>query len=119
MRYKMYTIQKRLFRCTDAEIFATFKRWVVKVTEPWREEEASLDLEWRTFAQKHSVTWRRPRRMYEGMEEDLDPDEKAEVYEFPGGDPDAPPDCLRVAQDHATKQEVLMRRKTAGLDPDD
>ncbi len=115
MRWKMHTIQKRLFRCTDAEIFATFKRWVVKVTEPWREEEASRDLEWRTFAQKHNAAGHRPRCMYEGMERDLNPDEKATVYEFPGGDPAAPPDCLRVAQDHAAQQQVLMKRKAWGL----
>ena len=95
-----------------------FKEWVVRVTEPWREEHASLDLAWRVFARKHNTAGKRPICAYDGWEKDLDPDEKAAVYEFPNGDPDAPPNCLIKAQEAATKQKVLMRRKTAGLDAD-
>jgi hypothetical protein len=95
-----------------------FKWWAVRTTEPWREILASLDLEWRTFAQKHNAAGHRPRCMYKGMEHDLDPDEKATVYEFPGGDPSAPPDCLIEAHESAEEMRVLLARKTAGLEPD-
>jgi hypothetical protein len=102
----------------NRDSFTRLKWWIVWKVTPWFEEKASLDLEWRTYAQKHNAAGKRPRCVYEGMENDLDPDEKVEVYEFPGGDPDAPPDCLIEAQARATKQKGLMRRKTAGLDAD-
>ena len=98
---------------------ARFREWAVRVTEPWREVHASLDLEWRIFAQKHNAAGHRPQCMYKGMEKDLDPKEKANVYEFPGGDPGAPPDCLVKAHDHAVAQKLLITRKIAGLESED
>jgi hypothetical protein len=96
-------------------LWQDFKRWALKVVEPWREEQASLDLVWRTFAQRHNAAGRRPRCMYEGMENDLDPDEKATVYEFPGGDEAAPPDCLNEAYREAERQRVEQARVRDGL----
>ena len=52
------------------------KNWLLRLTEPWREEQAALDLEWKVFAQKHNAAGKRPECWYPGMEEDgweLDP----------------------------------------------
>ncbi len=87
------------------------KWWLVWKMEPWYEERASLDLAWRVFARKHNTSGARPICSYRGWEKDLDPDEKAAVYEFPNGDPSALPNCLQEAADAAEKQRVLMRRK--------
>jgi hypothetical protein len=77
-----------------------FKEWMLKITEPWREERASLMLEWRIFAQKHNAKYPGDIQCaYKGME--LDPMDKAEVYEFPDGDPEAPPNTL-IDQHHDT-----------------
>ena len=103
---------------TSANRRAAFKWWVVRVTTPWHEEAASLDLAWRVFARKHNTAGKRPICSYDGWEADLDPDEKADVYEFPNGDPDALPNCLIEAEIAARKQKVLMHRKTAGLEVD-
>jgi len=69
-----------------------FKEWALRKTEPWLEERASLMLEWRTFAQAHNAAGKYPQCVYKGME--LDPLDKTEMYEFPGGDPGAPPEVL-------------------------
>jgi hypothetical protein len=70
-----------------------FKEWALRKTEPWLEERASLMLEWRIFAQKHNAQYPGDIQCaYKGME--LDENEKAHVYEFPHGDPDAPPNVL-------------------------
>ncbi len=95
--------------------FVQFKWWLLWKLEPWYEERASLDLAWRVFARKHNTAGKRPICAYDGWEKDLDPDEKADVYEFPNGDPDAPPNVLRDAEYAALKQKVLAR-KTAGLE---
>ncbi len=63
-----------------------FKWWAVRVTEPWREVFASLDLEWRIFAQRHNAAGKRPRCWYEGMP--LDPMDKVELYDECEVDPD-------------------------------
>jgi len=73
-----------------------FKLWSLRKTEPWREEQASLDLAWRVFARAHNKAGHRPLCSYDGWEKDLDPMEKVDLYEFPNGDPNAPPDCLEV-----------------------
>jgi hypothetical protein len=96
-------------------LWQDFKRWALRVVEPWREEQASLDLVWRTFAQRHNAAGHRPRCMYKGMENDLDPDEKATMYEFPDGDPGAPPDCLNEAIRAANEEVVEQARVSAGL----
>jgi hypothetical protein len=94
---------------------ARFREWVLRVTEPWREEHASLDLEWRTFARKHNTGGNRPYCAYEGWEDELNEDDKAEVYEFPDGDPAAPPDCLSEAHRKAAEEVVEQARVSAGL----
>jgi hypothetical protein len=71
-----------------------FKEWALRKTEPWLEERASLMLEWRIFAQKHNALYPGDIQcVYKGIE--LGENDKAHVYEFPGGDPDCPPDTLR------------------------
>ena len=97
------------------ESFTRFKWWLLWRLEPWYEERASLDLAWRVFARKHNTSGKRPICAYKGWEADLDPKEKAAVYEFPDGDPSAPPDCLTKAHDHAVELKVLMARKAAGI----
>ena len=110
----------RLFISPFTERFARFKWWAVRVTEPWREEQTSLDLEWRLFAQKHNAAGKRPMCMYEGMEKDLNPNEKVELYEFPLGhdskDQPLDPDLLVEALDHDRTQHENMIRKAAGLE---
>lgn len=101
------------------DTFTKFKWWLVWKMEPWFEERASLDLAWRVFARKHNTAGNRPICAYKGWEADLDPKEKAAVYEFPGGDPSAPPDCLVKAHQHGEEQRLLMKRKTAGLETED
>ncbi len=83
-----------------------FKVWAVRATEAWREEHASLDLEWRVFAQRHNAAGKRPMCAYKGMEND--PNRKLEMYEFPYG-PDSQhdpidPDHLRKVQWAAAKE---------------
>jgi len=46
------------------------KYWLLRLTEPWREEQASLDLEWKVFAKKHNAPGKRPLCWYSGMEPD-------------------------------------------------
>jgi hypothetical protein len=92
-----------------------FKLWAVRATEAWREEHASLDLEWRVFAQKHNAAGHRPMCAYKGMADD--PDRKLEMYEFPYG-PDSkarpiPPDSLRRAAWDAAK-ETNKRSQVTG-----
>ena len=70
-----------------------FKSSLLRLTEPWREERASLDLEWRVFSQKYRVGGERPLGFHQDMK--LDENEKAHVYEFPGGDKDAPLDVIQ------------------------
>ena len=43
---------------------------LLRLTEPWREERASLDLEWKVFARKHNAAGKRPECWYPGMEPD-------------------------------------------------
>ena len=69
------------------------KNSLLRLTEPWREEAASLDLEWRIFARKNYVGGERPLGFDQCMH--VDENEKAHVYEFPGGDPDAPFDVIQ------------------------
>ena len=83
-----------------------FKNWLIRITDVWREERASLDLEWRIFAQAHNAAGKRPMCWYPGMDEEkgleLDPKGKVEMYEFPLGpdskDQPIDPDCLSKAQ---------------------
>ena len=94
------------------EYNARFKMWALRVTEPWREEHASLDLEWRTFAQRHNAGGNRPYCAYDGWEDELYPEQKVELYEFPNGDEGADPDCLRRAVIRGfTKKELYKYRK--------
>ena len=51
------------------------KNWLLRLTEPWREEQASLDLEWEVFAKKHNAAGHRPEAWTSGSME-LDPMEK-------------------------------------------
>jgi hypothetical protein len=84
-----------------------FKEWVLRVTEPWREERASLMLKARIFAQKHNAAYPGDIQCwYEGME--LDPLDKAEVYEFPNGDPGAHPNCL--IDDHEKERRAYEEK---------
>ena len=55
-------------------MFWKMKNWLLRLTEPWREEQASLDLEWRLYAQKHNAAGKRPMYWYPDM--DLDPMDK-------------------------------------------
>lgn len=65
------------------------KDWLIRLTEPWREEGASLDLAWRIYAQKHNACGERPQCWYPGMDEEkgleLNPMDKVCMYEFPPG----------------------------------
>ena len=60
-------------------MFWNFKHWILRVTEPWREERAALDLEWKVFAKKHNAAGHRPECWYPGME--LDPMEKVALVD--------------------------------------
>ena len=90
------------------------KDWLLRLTEPWREERAALDLEWRIYAQKHNVSGKRPPCWYPGMEEEkgleLDPEGKVDLYEFPYGpdskDQPIDPDLLRQEQLDAAKDRL-------------
>ena len=46
------------------------KSWLLRLTEPWREERAALDREWKVFAKKHNAAGHRPECWYPGMEPD-------------------------------------------------
>ena len=74
------------------------KDWLLDLTEPWREERASLDLEWRVFAQRHNAAGKRPMCMYEGMEEDLDPMEKVHLQD----EEETEPNYLRDMHDYSS-----------------
>jgi hypothetical protein len=60
------------------------KEWAVRATEPWREEMASLDLEWRIFAQAHNLPYKRVRSR--GMT--LDSMDRLTLYDEKEVDPD-------------------------------
>ena len=83
-----------------------FKNWALRVTEPWREERAAYMLQWRIFAQANNVSSKWP-----PCKVTLHENEKAMVYEFPNGDPNAQPDCLVVAHLHAEAERIRMERK--------
>jgi hypothetical protein len=72
------------------------KDWLVRLTEPWREEKAALDLEWRLYAQKMNAAGARPQFWYPGME--LDPEDKVELQD----ECETDPNCLRDAINKAT-----------------
>jgi hypothetical protein len=64
-----------------------FKEWALSVTEPWREERASLMLEWRVFAQRHNAKYPGDIQcVYKGME--LDPMDKLCLQDDHEVDPD-------------------------------
>jgi hypothetical protein len=68
-------------------------------------------LEWRVFAQKHNAKYPGDIQCwYEGMK--LDPMDKAEVYEFPGGDPGADPDLL-INEEHRVAARRPKHQATA------
>ncbi|KKN92339.1 hypothetical protein LCGC14_0208300 [marine sediment metagenome] len=88
--------------------FEQLKWWIVRKTEPWREEKASLDLEWRLFAQKHNAAGHRPLCMYEGMEKDiLDPLDKLELYD----EHEVEPDCLIDAAAEAHEAMTVNQKE--------
>ena len=60
-------------------MFWNFKHWLLRLTEPWLEERAALDLEWKVFAKKHNAAGKRPECWYPGME--LDPMEKVALVD--------------------------------------
>lgn len=66
-------------------MFWNFKHWILRVTEPWREERAALDLEWKVFAKKHNAAGHRPECWYSGMEPD--PNEKVALVDAREVDP--------------------------------
>jgi hypothetical protein len=89
------------------------KDWLLRLTEPWREEQASLDLEWRLYAQKMNAAGARPQYWYPGCE--LNPTDKLKMYEFPYGpdsedDPIDPDSLKRQLLDEA-KAHTLNRAK--------
>ena len=61
------------------------KYWLLRLTEPWREERASLELEWRIYAQKNNAAGHRPAFWYPGMK--LDPMEKVHLADSNEVDP--------------------------------
>ena len=83
-----------------------FQHWVLRKTEPWREERASLDLEWRIFAQKHNAAGKRPMCWYPGME--LDPMEKVEMLDL--DEPPIDPDYLRNVLSKDAKLELKRKQ---------
>ncbi len=89
-------------------MFFRLKLWILDWTEPWREERASLLLEWRVFAQAHNAAGKRPLCMYEGMELDpmeLDPMEKVTLWD----EEETDPDC-RI---EAHKAAAILEKKLA------
>ena len=84
------------------------KDWILRVTEPWREERAAQDIAWRIYTQKHNAAGKRPQCWYPGMEEEkgleLDPKGKVTMYEFPPGAQQEPvdPDYLVDMQDYSS-----------------
>ena len=79
------------------------KDLILDWTEPWREERASLDLEWRVFAKKHNAAGKRPEGWYPGME--LDPMEKVTLWD----EEETDPDCLIEAH----KAAAALEKKVA------
>lgn len=53
-------------------MFYKMKSRLLRLTEPWREERAALDLEWEVFAKKHNAAGKRPECWHPGMEPNLD-----------------------------------------------
>ncbi len=66
-------------------MFWRFKNWLLRLTEPWREEEAALDLEWEVFAKKHNAAGHRPECWSPGMKPD--PMEKVALVDAHEVDP--------------------------------
>ena len=60
-------------------MFQVIRQWILDWAEREKEIEASRDLEWRLFAQKHNAAGKRPRCWYEGMPPD--PLEKLELQD--------------------------------------
>jgi hypothetical protein len=82
------------------------------LTEPWREEQASLDLEWRVFAQKHNAAGKRPKCYYTGMEADeLDQTERVTLVDAKETDPN----CLIDALAHDRDEQKIIERKRKGM----
>ena len=91
------------------EPFNQFKWWVVRVTEPWREEKAALDLEWKAYAQKKNAAGERPRFWYPGVE--LDPMGKVELMDL--DTPPLDPDYLIKMQTRGVEFEKELAKKDA------
>ena len=92
----------------------TIKNWILDQTEPWREERASLEEEWRVFAQRHNAAGRRPPFWFPGMEDDvweLDPMEKVVLVDAKETDPN----CLLDSFAKMREEQKEMNRKTHGL----
>jgi hypothetical protein len=83
------------------------KNWLLRLTEPWREEQAALDLEWKVFAKKHNAAGHRPQCWHPGMEPD--PMEKVALVDAREVDPNYLRD--QFAEAHAEQAEEVAIRK--------
>ena len=97
--------------------YSPIKEWLLRWLEPYREERESHLAEWRVFAQKHNVAGKMPKCAWTGMDEDeLDPEEKVSMYEFPLDSPDAKDermdsDYLRNIHDYSRVKGHLKEKK--------
>ena len=87
------------------------KNWLLRLTEPWREEQASLDLEWRTFAKKHNAAGKRPKCWYPGMEPD--PMEKVALVDAREVDPNYLRDQYASEYDKINNRKGLTEKDRA------
>ena len=90
------------------------KNWLLRLTEPWREEQAALDLEWKVFARKYNAAGKRPECWYPGMEEDgreLDPMGKVVLVDAR----EVSPNYLRDQHDyrHVDRESDVYKKVTA------
>lgn len=63
-----------------------FKDWVLRLVEPWREEQAALDLEWEKHVQQYHTAGLRPWLWKPG--DRLDPEAKLDMPDEREVDPD-------------------------------
>ncbi len=83
-------------------MFLRIKAMILEWAGRELEIRASLDLEWRVFAQKHNAAGKRPLCYYPGME--LDPMEKVTLWD----EEETHPDCLIEAHRAAAVLEKKL-----------
>ncbi len=102
----------RLFR----ELRVWFMEKLLVFVEPYREERASLDLEWRLYAQKMNLAGARPSYWYPGMDMKLDPWYKLTMQDFEEVELDYLVDQARKQYERRTaKQKKFISEQKVGF----